>query len=136
MTTRLRAKRCSLQDVLTNSDFVSLHCPGRESTHHLIDVDELRQMKPGAILVNTARGDIVNNAALIAALRNGDIMAAGLDVYEDEPALNDDFLGLDNVVLLPHQGSGTRETRIAMGNRVLQNLDAYFAGKTPDDKLE
>ena len=136
VTTPLGAERCSLQDVLIHSDFVSLHCPGGKSTYHLIDAGELKQMKAEAILVNTARGDVVNNDALIAALRNRDITAAGLDVYEDEPALNDDFLGLDNVVLLPHLGSGTRETRIAMGNRVLQNLDAYFAGKTPDDKLE
>jgi lactate dehydrogenase-like 2-hydroxyacid dehydrogenase len=93
-------------------------------------------MKPEAILVNTARGAVVNNEALISALRDGNIMAAGLDVYEGEPMLNEGFLALENVVLLPHLGSGTRETRIAMGNRVLGNLDAFIAGDRPQDKLE
>lgn len=135
IVSRLAAEECTTQDVLKNSDFVSLHCPGGKETYHLIDSAELKRMKPGAILVNSARGDVVNNEALIAALRAGEIAAAGLDVFEGEPALHDDFLTLENVVLLPHLGSATRETRIAMGNRVLDNLQAYFAGKTPRDKL-
>jgi lactate dehydrogenase-like 2-hydroxyacid dehydrogenase len=132
---KLGAEHCSLQDVLHHSDFISLHCPGGKSTHHLIDADEFKQMKPAAILVNTARGDVVNNGALVDALRNGDIAAAGLDVYEGEPMLNEDLIDLENIVLLPHLGSGTRETRVAMGNRVLQNLGAFFAGNRPQDKL-
>ena len=131
----LSAEQCSLEEVLAKSDFISLHCPGGRSTYHLIDANELKQMKPGAILVNTARGEVVNNRALIDALRNGDIAAAGMDVYEGEPMLNEGFLTLDNVVLLPHLGSSSRETRIAMGNRVLQNLDAFFSGDAPHDKL-
>lgn len=136
VTAELSAEQCSLEEVLTNSDFVSVHCPGGKSTYHLIDAQELGQMKPEAILVNTARGAVVNNEALISALRDGNIMAAGLDVYEGEPMLNEGFLALENVVLLPHLGSGTRETRIAMGNRVLGNLDAFIAGDRPQDKLE
>jgi len=135
VTAELSAKQCSLEEVLTSSDFVSVHCPGGKSTYHLIDTQEFEQMKPEAILVNTARGEVVNNEALINALRNGDIMAAGLDVYEGEPVLNEGFIALENVVLLPHLGSATRETRVAMGNRVLGNLDTFFAGSRPQDKL-
>lgn len=133
---RLDAEECSTQDVLKNADFVSLHCPGGKETYHLIDADALKLMKREAILINTARGDVVNSQALIDALRDGDIAAAGLDVFEGEPALNEAFLALDNVVLLPHLGSATRETRIAMGNRVLENLQAYLAGNTPRDNVE
>jgi lactate dehydrogenase-like 2-hydroxyacid dehydrogenase len=130
------AEQCSFDEVLRRADIVSLHCPGGESTYHLIDADELKLMKSRAILVNTARGDVVNDVSLVAALRDGDIAAAGLDVFENEPALNKALFDLENVVLLPHLGSGSRETRISMGKRVLQNLDAYFAGNTPSDKLE
>ena len=135
ITKRLGAKQCALHDVLKQADIVSVHCPGGSNTYHLIDTDELKQMKPEAVMVNTARGDVINNVALIAALRDGEIAAAGLDVYENEPALNQALLELENVVLLPHIGSGSLETRIAMGNRVLQNLDAFFAGDTPHDKV-
>jgi lactate dehydrogenase-like 2-hydroxyacid dehydrogenase len=132
---KLDAKECTTDEVLQNSDFVSLHCPGGAATHHLIDTAQLKMMKSEAILINTARGDVVNSAALVTALRDGDITAAGLDVFEGEPQFDDGFLELENVVLLPHLGSATRGTRVAMGNRVLQNLDAFFAGKTPRDKL-
>lgn len=132
---RLNAKECSTDEVLQNADFVSLHCPGGQETYHLIDSAQLKMMKPGAILVNSARGDVVNSESLIAALRDGEIAAAGLDVFEGEPQVNDGFLDLENVVLLPHLGSATRGTRVAMGNRVLANLDAYFAGQTPRDTV-
>jgi lactate dehydrogenase-like 2-hydroxyacid dehydrogenase len=135
VTARLNAKECTTEEVLRDSDFVSLHCPGGDETYHLIDTAELKLMKPGAILVNSARGEVVNNEALISALRDGEIAAAGLDVFEGEPHINDGFLSLENVVLLPHLGSATRLTRVAMGNRVLENLQAYFAGKTPRDNL-
>jgi lactate dehydrogenase-like 2-hydroxyacid dehydrogenase len=135
VTARLNAKACTTEEVLRDSDFVSLHCPGGDETYHLIDTAELKLMKPGAILVNSARGEVVNNEALISALRGGEIAAAGLDVFEGEPHINDGFLSLENVVLLPHLGSATRLTRVAMGNRVLENLQAYFAGKTPRDNL-
>jgi lactate dehydrogenase-like 2-hydroxyacid dehydrogenase len=92
-------------------------------------------MKPGAILINTARGTIVDEAALAQALRTGALAAAGLDVYAREPAIDSGLLNLENAVLLPHLGSATRDTRIAMGMRVAGNLDAFFAGETPPDAL-
>ncbi|MCH7636582.1 MAG: D-glycerate dehydrogenase [Proteobacteria bacterium] len=133
VTARLNAKECTMAEVLRGADFVSLHCPGGEETFHLIDTAELKMMKPEAILINSARGEVVNSEALISALRDGEIAAAGLDVFEGEPQINDGFLDLENVVLLPHLGSATRSTRIAMGNRVLENLHAYLAGVTPRD---
>jgi lactate dehydrogenase-like 2-hydroxyacid dehydrogenase len=132
----LDARRCdSLGELLSDSDFVSLHCPGGKETYHLLDAEKFAMMKPGAYLINTARGDVVDNRALIQALKNGIIAGAGLDVYEGEPDLDPGFLELDNVVLLPHLGSATVETREAMGNRVIDNLEAFFAGKTPRDKV-
>lgn len=125
----------SVEAVLECADFVSLHCPGSRANYHLIDAERLARMKRDAILINTARGDVVDNAALIEALRRGTIAAAGLDVYENEPALNPGFFELDNAVLLPHLGSATRETRVAMGMRVIDNLSAFFAGEPPPDRV-
>jgi lactate dehydrogenase-like 2-hydroxyacid dehydrogenase len=125
----------SIEDVLKEADFVALHCPGSQENHHLINAERLALMKPTAILINTARGDVVDNQALIDALKNRTIAAAGLDVYEGEPNLNQGFLELDNVALLPHLGSATQETRIAMGMRVIENVTAFFDGQTPRDKV-
>ena len=128
--------RCEqLDDLLSRSDFVSLHCPGGAETHHLIDAARLAAMKPSAFLINTARGPVVNEDALAAALAARRIAGAGLDVYEQEPRVVPALLGLDNVVLLPHLGSGTVETRVAMGMRVADNLDAFFAGRDPPDRI-
>ena len=130
------AEACgSVEEVLERADFVSLHCPGGESTYHLINAERLARMKSSAFLINSARGDIVDNQALIAALRDGVIAGAGLDVFEGEPALDPGFLGLENAVLLPHLGSASTETRIAMGERVVQNLDLFFAGEEPSDRV-
>lgn len=125
----------SLESLLSHSDFVSLHCPGSIENRHLINAERLKAMKPEAILINTARGDVVDSEALIDALRNRRIRAAGLDVYEGEPNLHPGFLTLDNVSLLPHLGSATEETRTGMGMRVIDNLDAFFRGETPPDKV-
>lgn len=125
----------SLDSLLSHSDFVSLHCPGSIENHHLINAERLKAMKPEAILINTARGDVVDSEALIDALRTRRIRAAGLDVYEGEPNLHPGFLTLDNVSLLPHLGSATEETRTGMGMRVIDNLDAFFRGETPPDKV-
>lgn len=125
----------SLDALLSHSDFVSLHCPGSIENHHLINAERLKAMKPEAILINTARGDVVDSEALIDALRTRRIRAAGLDVYEGEPNLHPGFLTLDNVSLLPHLGSATEETRTGMGMRVIDNLDAFFRGETPPDKV-
>jgi len=114
---------------------VSLHCPGGSETFHLIDAARLARMKPGAVLINTARGPIVDEAALVAALKERHIAAAGLDVYEEEPRVHPGLLSLENVVLLPHLGSATVETRTAMGMRVAANLDAFFDGRPLQDPV-
>ena len=132
---KLDAKECTMEELLKESDFVSLHCPGGKDTYHLIDTAEFKLMKSEAVLINSARGDVVNSEALISALSDGEIAAAGLDVFEGEPQIHEGLLNLENIVLLPHLGSATNSTRIAMGNRVLENLQAYFAGETPRDKL-
>lgn len=121
--------------LLAESDVLSLHCPGGAETHHLINEDRLAKMKPTAVIVNTARGTVVDEAALAAALRANRIAAAGLDVYEREPVVHPDLVGLRNVVLLPHLGSATRETRTAMGLRVARNVDLFFGGQPVQDKV-
>ncbi len=125
----------TIEDVLSEANFVSLHCPGGKATHHLINEQRLKMMRPSAHLINTARGDVVDSKALIKALKHGWIAGAGLDVFENEPNLDKDFLNMENVSLLPHLGSATEETRIAMGNRVLKNLSAFFAGEEPEDRV-
>jgi lactate dehydrogenase-like 2-hydroxyacid dehydrogenase len=125
----------SLDQLVATSDVISLHCPGGAATHHLIDAQRLRHMKPSAVLINTARGPVVDEAALVNALTEGSIAAAGLDVYEQEPQVHPGLLTLENVVLLPHLGSATRETRSAMGMRVAQNLEAFFAGRPLRDPV-
>jgi lactate dehydrogenase-like 2-hydroxyacid dehydrogenase len=118
-----------------NSDVVSLHAPGGEATRHMVDAAFLSAMRPTAVLVNTARGSLVDEAALASALTAGHIAAAGLDVYAQEPQIAPALLACPNAVLLPHLGSATRETRIAMGMRVADNLDAFFAGAPPRDRV-
>jgi lactate dehydrogenase-like 2-hydroxyacid dehydrogenase len=122
-----------LDRLVETADVLSIHCPGGVATRHLIDKRRLGLMKPGAILINTARGSVVDEAALAAALANRSIAGAGLDVYEDEPIVHPQLMDLENVVLLPHLGSATEETRIAMGMRVAENLDAFFSGLEPPD---
>jgi lactate dehydrogenase-like 2-hydroxyacid dehydrogenase len=132
----LGATACdSIDDVLSGSDFVSIHCPGGEETYHLMNAERLAQMKPTAFLINSARGDVIDPAALIEALKAGTIAGAGLDVFEGEPAVPDELIAMENVVLLPHLGSASLETRVAMGMRVVDNLTAFFAGEEPEDKL-
>jgi lactate dehydrogenase-like 2-hydroxyacid dehydrogenase len=125
----------SLDDLLERADFVSLHCPGGAETRHLLNAERLDRMKRSAFLINTARGEVVDEAALVDALRNRTIAGAGLDVYEHEPRVPEAFLGLENVVLLPHLGSATLETRVAMGMRVAENLERFFAGLEPSDRV-
>lgn len=132
----VKATQCgTLEEVLAQADFVSLHCPGGQETRHLINAERLKRMKPTAFLINTARGDVVDEQALAAGLKGGTIAGAGLDVYESEPRVTEELLTLENVVLFPHLGSATRETRVAMGMRVLENLEAFFAGKPPRDRV-
>jgi lactate dehydrogenase-like 2-hydroxyacid dehydrogenase len=130
------AERCeSLDELLAQSDFVSLHAPAREGTRRMLDARRIALMRPGAILVNTARGDLVDEAALADALQRGALSAAGLDVFEREPNVSARLLALENVVLLPHIGSATTASRVAMGERVLANLDAFFRGGEPPDRV-
>jgi lactate dehydrogenase-like 2-hydroxyacid dehydrogenase len=120
----------SLDELMAEADVVSLHCPGGAETFHLIDARRLALMKDGALLINTARGPVVDEAALAQALATGRI-GAGLDVFEREPEVTPGLMGLDNVVLLPHLGSATVEARTAMGMEMADNLDAFFAGTEP-----
>jgi gluconate 2-dehydrogenase len=123
------ARRVELHELLERADFVCLQVPLTDATRHLIGARELRMMKPGAILINAARGPVVDEAALIAALRDGTLRAAGLDVFETEPLAGDaPLLGLDNVVALPHIGSATHETRDAMMRCAAENLIGALDG--------
>ena len=123
----------SVEEILERADFVSLHCPGGAATYHLMNAERLARMQPHAILINSARGDVIDEPALLNALTSGVIAGAGLDVYEGEPRVTEGLRELENVVLLPHLGSATRETRVAMGLRVVQNVKAFFAGQSPPD---
>jgi lactate dehydrogenase-like 2-hydroxyacid dehydrogenase len=124
-----------LGDLLAASDFVSLHTPGGAETANLIDARALAAMKPGSYLINTARGGVVDHAALADALRAGHVAGAGLDVYPEEPKVPEELLGLENVVLLPHLGSATREARVAMGERAMANVVAWAEGHPLPDRI-
>ena len=123
----------TVEEVLRTADFVSLHVPGGAGNRHLIDESRLAMMKPQSILINTSRGEVIDERALAEALATGTITGAGLDVYEKEPCVHPALLDLENVVLLPHLGSATNETRVAMGLRVVDNLVDFFAGRQPRD---
>lgn len=125
----------SFDDLLAQADFIVLQVPYSAQTHHLIGAPQLAKMKPTAILINSTRGGVVDDAALIAALKNGMIRGAGLDVFENEPKLNPGFLELDNVVLAPHIGSSTEATRKAMAMLAAQNLVAALRGTVPPNLL-
>ncbi len=125
----------TLDSLLRVSDFLSLHCPATPETTGLINSATLSMLPEGAVLVNTARGALVNEAALMAALDSGRLAAAGLDCFVTEPGGNPALAAYENVFMLPHIGSATVKTRDAMGFRALDNLDAFFAGKTPKDLL-
>ncbi len=127
--------RASLEQVLGEADFVSLHCPATPETRHLMNRERLGRMRPGAFLINTARGDVVDEAALVEALSSGTLAGAGLDVFEKEPQVSPALVAMENVVLLPHLGSATLETRIAMGMRALENLRLFFSGAPLHDRV-
>jgi glyoxylate reductase len=127
----LGAERMPLERLLTEADVLTLHCPLTPETHHLIGAAELEAMKPSAVLINTARGPIVDEAALATALAEGKIAAAGLDVYEREPQVEPRLVQLDNVVLTPHLGSATVETRTAMAELAARNAISVLSGQGP-----
>lgn len=127
--------RRSLDEVLTQSDFLSLHVPLTKTTRYLIRSRELAMMKPTAILLNTSRGPVIDEAALVSALQTGKIAGAGLDVYEHEPAIRPELAAMHNVVLLPHLGSATQETRIRMGQVCLDNIAAVLDGRPAPNQV-
>jgi len=125
----------SIDSLLGVADFLSLHCPATPETRGLMNAERLAMLPDGAVLVNTARGALVDEDALLAALDSGKLMAAGLDCFVTEPGGNAGFAAHDNIFMLPHIGSATVQTRDAMGFRALDNLDAFFRGDTPGDLL-
>lgn len=127
----LNVTYCELDELLSQSDFVSLHVAQNEETRHLLGKREFSLMKPEALLVNTARGPIVDEKALVVALQSGQIAGAGLDVYEQEPLLEPELYEMDNVVVAPHLGSGTIGTRTKMGNMAAENCLAACLGQRP-----
>ncbi|MBT4889897.1 MAG: D-glycerate dehydrogenase, partial [Rhodospirillales bacterium] len=125
----------SLDQMLARMDIISINCPHTPATYHLLSARRLKMLQPQTYLVNTARGEIVDENALTRMLRSGDIAGAGLDVFEHEPAVNPKLLELDNVVLLPHMGSATVEGRIDMGEKVLINIKTFADGHRPPDRV-
>jgi glyoxylate reductase len=127
----LGARYVSFDELLETADVVSLHCPLNDETKHLIDADRLKQMRSDAFLINTTRGPVVDEQALVDALKAGEIAGAGLDVFEEEPKVNPGLLELENAVLIPHLGSATIETRTAMGLLAAENAVAVLGGAEP-----
>lgn len=125
----------TVEDLLPNCDFLAMHCPGTPENRDLLNAERIALLPDGAVVTNAARGSVVDEQALVAALKSGKLAAAGLDVYKNEPGVSEALRALDNAFLLPHIGSATRETRDAMGFRALDNLDAIFAGREPRDQV-
>ncbi len=123
------------EDLLQVSEFLSLNCPMTEEMRHFLNAERIDLLPENAVVVNSARGGIIDDEAMIAALKSGRLFAAGLDVFKDEPKVNPSYRELDNVFMTPHIGSATIETRNAMGFRALDNLDQFFAGRTPKDLI-
>jgi lactate dehydrogenase-like 2-hydroxyacid dehydrogenase len=125
----------SIESLLKVTEILSLHCPSSDETKKLMNAQRLDLLPPGAVIINTARGDIVDDEALLARLKDGRIFAAGLDVFQGEPNVHAAYRTLPNVFVLPHLGSATVETRDGMGFRALDNIDAVLSGQTAPDAL-
>ena len=125
----------SLDQMIARMDVLSVNCPATPSTFHLMSARRLKLMKPDAVIVNTARGEVIDEAALASALQSGKLAGAGLDVFEREPAVNPDLVGLPNVILLPHMGSATVEGRNEMGEKVIINIKTFADGHRPPDRV-
>ena len=124
-----------LEDLVSECDIITLHCPHTAETHEMINAERIGKMKSSCYLINTARGDLVDENALIEALQNEKIGGAGLDVYQNEPDIDPRFLDLKNTVLLPHMGSATFEGREASGDRVITNIRVWADGHRPPDQV-
>jgi glyoxylate reductase len=125
----------NIKSLFNKSDFLSINCPATKDTAKIVNEETINYLPNGAVISNTARGDVVDDEAMIKALKNGKIFALGLDVYNGEPKIHPDYLKLQNLFLLPHLGSATLKTRIAMGNRSIDNLENFFQNKRPKDQL-
>jgi glyoxylate reductase len=125
----------SLDQMLAHMDIVSVNCPATPATYHLLNARRLKLLRPHAIVVNTSRGNVIDETALVRGLVAREIAGAGLDVYEHEPAIHPKLLELDSVVLLPHMGSATLEGRIAMGEKVIINIKSFVDGHSPPDRV-
>ena len=124
-----------LGQMLSKMDIISVNCPHTDATNRLLSQDMLKHIQPHAYIVNTSRGEVIDEAALADLLKSGKIAGAGLDVYENEPAITPELLELDNVILLPHIGSATIEGRISMGDKVIINIQTFVDGHTPPDRV-
>lgn len=125
----------NIKSLFSQSDFLSINCPATAETTNLLNEETINLLPDKAVVANAARGDIIDDAAMIKAMKSGKIFALGLDVYNGEPKINEEYLQLDNLFLLPHLGSSTKRTRIDMGDRAIDNLETFFSGKTPLDKV-
>ena len=125
----------SLDQMLARMDFISVNCPHTPATYHLLSARRLALLQPHAVIINTSRGEVIDENALTKVLQAGDIAGAGLDVFEHEPAVNPKLLALDNVVLLPHMSSATFEGRVDMGDRVILNIQSFVDGHAPPDRV-
>lgn len=124
-----------IKSLFSQSEFLSINCPATADTANLINKETINFFPDDVVIANAARGDIINDQDMIEAMKNGKVFALGLDVYNGEPKINENYLKLDNLFLLPHLGSATERTRIDMGDRAISNLEDYFLGKKPKDKV-
>jgi lactate dehydrogenase-like 2-hydroxyacid dehydrogenase len=125
----------NIKSFLNNSEFLSINCPATKETTHLINEQTINYLPDGAVVTNAARGDVIDDHAMIKAMKIGKVFALGLDVYNGEPKINSEYLKLNNLFLLPHLGSATIRTRIDMGDRAIDNLENFFQGKKPKDQV-
>ena len=125
----------NIKSLFNNSEFLSINCPATKETTNLVNEQSINYLPDGAVVTNAARGDIIDDTAMIKAMKSGKVFALGLDVYNGEPKINPEYLKLNNLFLLPHLGSATIRTRIDMGNRAIDNLENFFQGKKPKDQV-
>jgi lactate dehydrogenase-like 2-hydroxyacid dehydrogenase len=125
----------NIKSLFNNSEFLSINCPATKETANLVNEQSINYLPDGAVVTNAARGDIIDDTAMIKAMKSGKVFALGLDVYNGEPKINPEYLKLNNLFLLPHLGSATVRTRIDMGDRAIDNLENFFQGKKPKDQV-